>query len=88
MVTASCNDCGDLSAALEWTAWAPCADETSVETRESVVEGMLCRRRGNAYMGFEEEGGCRTHLRKILLFLFAEILCAAPWTLLSTGCYR
>jgi hypothetical protein len=33
---------------------------------------MLCRRRGNADMGFEEE----------------EILCAAPWTLLSTGCYR
>jgi len=31
---------------------------------------------------------CRTHLRKILLFLFAEILCEAPWTQLSTGCYR
>merc|ERR1719151_414207 len=67
VVTSTCNDCGDLSAALEWTAWAPCANETSdvysdVYTRESVVEGMLCRRRGNAYMGFEEE----------------EILCEAP----------
>merc|ERR1719264_861495 len=81
VVTNTCNDCGDLSAALEWTAWAPCADETSdvysdvysdVDTRESVVEGMLCRRRGNTYMGFEEE----------------EILCEAPWTQLSTGCYR
>jgi hypothetical protein len=100
VVTSTCNDCGDLSAALEWTAWAPCADETSVDTSVDtsvetsvgtsvetsvdtsvetsvdtsgrVVEGMLCRRRGNADMGFEEE----------------EILCAAPWTLLSTGCYR
>merc|ERR1719500_663851 len=72
VVTSTCNDCGDLSAALEWTAWGPCADETSVDTSRRVVEGMLCRRRGNADMGFEEE----------------EILCAAPWTLLSTGCYR
>ena len=50
-VTTSCNDCGDLSATLEWTAWTPCADETSGR----VVGGMLCRRRGNTYMGFEEE---------------------------------
>ena len=75
MVTSPCNDCGDLSAALEWTAWAPCADETSVDTSVDtsadtsvdtsvdtsgrVVEGMLCRRRGNADMGFEEEGRCQ-----------------------------
>jgi len=51
VVATSCNDCGDLSAALEWSAWAPCADETSGR----VVEGMLCRRRGNTLMGFEEE---------------------------------
>merc|ERR550519_235118 len=35
---------------------------------------MLCRRRGNTYIGFEEEE--------------KEIVCEAPWTLLSTGCYR
>ena len=58
VVTSTCNDCGDLSAALEWTSWAPCADETSGR----VVEGMLCRRRGNTYMGFEEEGRCQRHL--------------------------
>ena len=51
VVTSTCNDCGDLSAALEWTAWAPCANETSGRADE----GMLCRRRGNTYMGFEEE---------------------------------
>ena len=51
VVTTPCNDCGDLRAALEWTAWTPCADETSGR----VVEGMLCRRRGNTYIGFEEE---------------------------------
>ena len=51
VVTTPCNDCGDLSAALEWTAWTPCAEETSGR----VVEGMLCRRRGNTYLGFEEE---------------------------------
>ena len=62
VVTAPCNDCGDLSAALEWSAWTPCADETSGR----VIEGMLCRRRGNTYMGFEEEekGWCQTYLRK------------------------
>merc|ERR1712037_1057615 len=70
VVTTPCNECGDLSAALEWTSWAPCAAETSGR----VVEGMLCRRRGNSYMGFEEEE--------------KEIVCEAPWTLLSTGCYR
>ena len=62
VVTASCNDCGDLSAALEWSAWAPCVNETVEETSGRVIEGMLCRRRGNAYMGFEEEGKCQTHL--------------------------
>jgi len=88
VVTTPCNECGDLSAALEWTSWAPCAIETSdewtsveasgmvewtgEETSGRVVEGMLCRRRGNAYMGYEEE----------------EIVCEAPWTQLSTGCYR
>merc|ERR1719500_1209155 len=51
VVTTPCNECGDLSAALEWTSWAPCADQTSGR----VIEGMLCRRRGNAYMGYEEE---------------------------------
>ena len=51
VVIASCKDCGDLSAALEWTAWTPCADESSGR----VDEGMLCRRRGNARLGFEEE---------------------------------
>jgi len=86
VVTASCNDCGDLSAALEWTAWAPCTDETSdectdewtnvewtsEETSGRVIEGMLCRRRGNTFVGYEEE----------------EMSCEAPWTQLSTGCYR
>merc|ERR1712037_501547 len=60
---------------------APCADETSEEwtseetseeTSGRVIEGMLCRRRGNTHMGYEEE----------------EIVCVAPWTQLSTGCYR
>ena len=68
-VTTSCNDCGDLSAALEWTAWAPCADETSDEwtdewTSEETGAGDRCRRRGNTYMGYEEEGRCQTHLRR------------------------
>merc|ERR1719430_1588379 len=70
VVTTPCNDCGDLSAALEWTAWTPCSDESSGR----VIEGMVCRRRGNTYLGFEEEE--------------KEIICAAPWTQLSTGCYR
>ena len=51
VTTTSCKDCGDLSTALEWTGWTPCADESSGR----VVEGMLCRRRGNARLGFEEE---------------------------------
>ena len=51
VVTTPCNDCGDLSAVLEWTAWASCADESSGR----IIEGMLCRRRGNIFMGFEEE---------------------------------
>merc|ERR1712037_519232 len=34
VVTTPCNECGDLSAALEWTAWAPCAVETSAETSD------------------------------------------------------
>merc|ERR1719237_1443533 len=60
VVTTPCNECGDLSAALEWTAWAPCADQTSddwtsEEISGRIVEGMLCRRRGNPYMGYEEE---------------------------------
>merc|ERR1719391_1502422 len=70
VVTTPCNGCGDLSAALEWTAWTPCTEETSGR----VIEGMLCRRRGNTYLGFEEEEKKNT--------------CAAPWTQLSTGCYR
>ena len=36
---------------LKRTDWAPCADESSGR----VIEGMLCRRRGNIFMGFEEE---------------------------------
>merc|ERR1719264_2195240 len=86
VVTTPCNDCGDLRAALEWTAWAPCTNETSDEwtseetsdetsddeTSGRVIEGMLCRRRGNPYIGYEEE----------------DIICEAPWTQLSTGCYR
>ena len=44
--SASCKDCGDLST-LEWTPWAAC---------EKTTEAMLCRRRGNAIMGYEEEG--------------------------------
>ena len=47
VVTTPCNDC----AALEWTAWTPCADEISGR----VIGGMLCRRRGNTHLGFEEE---------------------------------
>ena len=43
----SCKDCGDLSAALAWTAWTFCG---------RAAEAMLCRRRGNADIGFEEEG--------------------------------
>ena len=68
VVATSCNDCGDLSAALEWSAWAPCADETSGR----VVEGMLCRRRGNTLMGFEEEekGSCHTNLRNSHFYFF------------------
>ena len=67
VVIAPCNDCGDLSAALEWTAWAPCADETSDEwtdewTSEETGAGDRCRRRGNTYMGYEEEGRCQTQL--------------------------
>jgi len=70
VVSTPCNDCGDLSAALEWTAWGPCANASSGRA----IEGMLCRRRGNTYMGFEEEE--------------KEFTCEAPWTQLSTGCYR
>ena len=68
VVATSCNDCGDLSAALEWSAWAPCADETSGR----VVDGMLCRRRGNTLMGFEEEekGSCHTNLRNSHFYFF------------------
>ena len=46
VASASCKDCGDLST-LEWTPWASC---------EKTTEAMLCRRRGNAIMGYEEEG--------------------------------
>ena len=95
VVTTPCNECGDLSAALEWTSWAPCADQTSdewtdewtsveasgmvewtgEETSGKVVEGMLCRRRGNAYIGYEEEGTCRTHLRNTrFYFSFVQSL--------------
>ena len=90
VVTTPCDNCGDLSAALEWTAWAPCANETRDETSGRAIEGMLCRRRGNTYMGFEEEGRCQNQFEtnQILLFICAEIVCEAPWTLLSTGCYR
>merc|ERR1712130_778434 len=70
VVSVPCNDCGDLSAALEWTAWAPCVNDTSGR----VIEGMICRRRGNTYIGFEEEE--------------KDFTCEAPWTPLSTGCYR
>merc|ERR1712130_1089259 len=70
VVSTPCNDCGDLSAALEWTAWGPCANASSGRA----IEGMLCRRRGNTCMGFEEEE--------------KEFTCEAPWTQLSTGCYR
>merc|ERR1712233_295356 len=66
VVATPCNDCGDL----EWTAWAPCANASSGRT----IEGMLCRRRGNTYMGYEEEE--------------KEFICEAPWTQLSTGCSR
>ena len=69
VVTTPCNDCGDLSAALEWTAWAPCANEGSGIGR--VIEGMFCRRRGNTHMGFEEEEKGRSNLRNC-------IICAAP----------
>ena len=47
VVSASCKDCGDLSTALEWTPWSHC---------EMATEAMLCRRRGNVNMGYEEEG--------------------------------
>ena len=83
VVTTPCNDCGDLSDALEWSAWAPCADETidewtGEETSEEISEknsgrdneGLLCRRRGNTYMGFEEEGRCQTYLRKKQILIF------------------
>ena len=50
-VTTSCKECGDLSAALEWSGWTPCADESSGR----VVAETLCRRRGNTIIGFEEE---------------------------------
>merc|ERR1712130_991323 len=66
VVATPCNDCGDL----EWSAWAPCANVSSGRT----IEGMLCRRRGSTYMGYEEEE--------------KEFICEAPWTQLSTGCYR
>ena len=40
--------------------------QTGDETSGKFVGGMLCRRRGNMYMGFEEEekGWCQTYLRK------------------------
>ena len=90
VVTTPCNECGDLGAALEWTAWAPCANETSdetsdewtdewtddwtsVETSGRVIEGMLCRTRGNTYMGFEEEGRCQTNLRNCTRFYLSVV---------------
>merc|ERR1712210_259273 len=58
----------------EWTSVeaSGMVEWTGEETSGRVVDGMLCRRRGNTYMGYEEE----------------EIVCEAPWTQLSTGCYR
>ena len=66
VVTTPCNDCGDLSAALEWTAWTPCADETSGRA----VEGMLCRLRGNSHLGFEKEEQGRASTNKTAKFTF------------------
>ena len=70
VVTTPCNDCGDLSAALEWTAWAPCADETSGR----VVEGMFCRRRGNSRMGFEEEEQGRSYILVLVLMMMLMLM--------------
>merc|ERR1712130_80935 len=68
VVATPCNDCGDL----EWTAWAPCANASSGRT----IEGMLCRRRGNTYMGFEEEekGRCQTDLRNSKVYFSLQSL--------------
>merc|ERR1719151_29161 len=41
VVTTPCNDCGDLSSALEWTAWTPCASETSDEWISVEASGMV-----------------------------------------------
>merc|ERR1719367_65380 len=65
VVATPCIDCGDL----EWTAWAPCANASSGRT----IEGMLCRRRGNTNMGFEEEE--------------KEFTCEAPWEEYDDHCY-
>ena len=51
MVIAPCNNCGDLSKALEWTAWTSCTDEIS----GGVIKSKFCRKRGNAHIGFEKE---------------------------------
>ena len=68
VVATPCNDCADL----EWTAWAPCANASS----ERTIEGMLCRRRGNTYMGFEEEekGRCQADLRKSKVYFSLQSL--------------
>ena len=43
-------------------------------------------------MGFEEEkkGRCQIHFRntRVYFSFYAEVSCVAPWTQLSTGCYR
>ena len=51
VVRTPCEDCGDISTALEWQQWGQCTDEEGNMDRP----GRRCRRRGNAKIGFQEE---------------------------------
>ena len=49
VVTSPCKECGDLSTAFEWTPWRPCPLPKN-------APGMFCRKSGNSYLGYENEG--------------------------------
>ena len=52
--TSNCSDCGDLEAALTWGKWLACEDARTFNG--SMIENkMMCRNRGNAQIGMEEE---------------------------------
>ena len=62
--TSNCSDCGDLVAGLTWGKWLACEDSRT--SNGSIIENkMMCRRRGNAQIGIEEEEKGKTGINKI-----------------------